>query len=52
MELFYVLAEERRLEKRLARLHPIHISAKRIDFAIVGDITIRMGALPTRKSIG
>ena len=52
MELLDVVAEERRLEQRLARVHPVHIAAKRIDFAVVRDVAIRMSPLPTGKRIG
>ena len=46
-----VVAEERRLQQRFARLHPVHIAAQRVDLAIVGDVAVRMGQRPAREGV-
>src|SRR6266496_937421 len=52
VQFLHVVAKKRRLQKGLAGLHPVHISAKRVDLSVMGDISVRMGTLPTRKSVG
>ena len=47
-----VIAEERRLELRLAGAHPVDVAAQRIDLAVVRDIAVRVGAVPARESVG
>ncbi len=50
-ELLHVVAEERRFQQRLARLHPVHIAAQRIDLAVVRDVAIRMRQRPAGKRV-
>ena len=44
--------QHRRRHHALARLHPVVVALDRIDFAIVGDITIRMRQRPFGEGIG
>ena len=50
--LFDVVAEKCGFEQGLAGVHPIDISAQRIDFAIMRQVTVGVGAIPTRKGVG
>ncbi len=52
MQFLHVVAEQRRLQQRLAGLHPVDVAAERVDLAVVRDVAIRMRALPTGKRIG
>ena len=45
-------SKQRRLHHRLPRVHPVHIAANRIDFAVVAEIAERMRQLPGGKSVG
>ncbi|MDF3022347.1 MAG: hypothetical protein K0Q92_3650 [Steroidobacteraceae bacterium] len=47
-----VLAEQRRVEQRLARAHPVDVAAKRIDLAVVSDAAVRVRAVPAREGVG
>src|SRR6266496_398808 len=51
VQFLHVVAKKRRLQKGLAGLHPVHISAKRVDLSVMGDISVRMSTLPTGKRI-
>src|SRR5258708_26590563 len=51
MQLLYVVAEERRLQQRLAGLHPVDVAAECVDLAVMGDVAVRMRPLPTGKRI-
>ena len=50
-DFFDIIPERLALEQRLASVHPINITAQRINFAVVRDVAIRMRPLPARKSI-
>ena len=52
IKLLYVVAEQGRLQQRLARVHPVDVAFERVDFAVVRDVAIRMRALPTGKGVG
>jgi hypothetical protein len=45
-------AVERALEHRLARVHPAHVAADGVDFAVVRDVAVGVGQLPTGKRVG
>ena len=47
-----VLAEQRGLDRRLPRRHPVDVAAQRVDLAIVGDHAIGMRQLPRREGVG
>ena len=51
-QLLDVVAEQRRRQHRLARVHPVDVAAQRVDFAVVADVAIGMRELPARKRIG
>ena len=50
-DLLQVVAENLAGEQRLTRLHPIDVAAQRVDFAVVGDVTVRMRAIPARERV-
>ena len=52
IELLQVVAKQRRLQNRLARVHPVDVALKRVDLAIVRDVAVGMRSLPTRKCVG
>ena len=47
-----VVAERRRLEQRLARVHPVDVAAQRVDLAVVRDVAVRVRAVPARERVG
>ena len=51
-QLLDVVAEQRRRQHRLPRVHPVHVSAQRVDFAVVADVAVRVRQLPARKRVG
>ena len=51
-DLLDVVAERRRLEQRLARAHPVDVSAQRVDLAVVRDAAVRVRAIPAREGVG
>ncbi len=51
-DLLQVVAEHRRLQEALARVHPVDVAAQRVDFAVVRDVAVRMRQRPRRKRIG
>ena len=51
-QLLDVVAEQRRGEQLLARVHPVDIAAQRVDFAVVAQEAVGMGAVPARESVG
>ena len=52
IELLQVVAKQRRLQNRLARVHPVDVALERVDLAVVRDVAIGMRSLPTRKCVG
>ena len=50
-KLLDVIAEQRRSEHGLARIHPVHVAAQRVYFAVVADVAIRVRKLPARKRV-
>ena len=46
-----IVAEGRAVEERLAGVHPIDVAAEGVDFAVVGDVAVRMRALPAGKRV-
>ena len=52
LSLLDVLAEERRGELRLAGVHPVDVAAQGVDLAVVGDVAVRVGAVPAREGVG
>jgi len=51
-QLFYVSAEERRRQDRLAGVHPVDVAFQRVDFAVMSDEAVRMGQWPGGEGIG
>ena len=49
---FAHVVEQRRREHRLARDHPVHVAAQRVDLAVVRDEAVGMGAVPGRERVG
>ena len=49
--LLQVLAEQIGRELRLARPHPVHVAAQRVDLAVVGDHPVRVRELPARERV-
>ena len=49
-ELLDVVAEERRGQHGLPRVHPVDIAAQRIDLAVVADVAIGVRQLPARET--
>ena len=47
-----VLAEQFRLEARLAGVHPVRVAAHRVDLAVVGDVAVRVRTIPARERVG
>ena len=47
-----VVAEQLGRELRFARPHPVHVSAQRVDLAVVGDHPVRVRELPARERVG
>ena len=47
-----VRPEQRRLQDRLAGLHPVDVPGDRVDLAVVGDHPVRVGELPARERVG
>ena len=47
-----VLAEQVGGHRGLARRHPVHVAAQRVDLTIVGDVAVGMGELPGREGVG
>jgi hypothetical protein len=52
IELVDLLAEGLGGADGLARVHPAHVAAHGVDFAVVGDVAVGMGQLPTGKGVG
>jgi hypothetical protein len=50
-DLLDVVAKERAREQGFPRLHPVDVSAQRVDFAVVRDVAVRVRPLPTRESV-
>ena len=51
-QLVDVLPEPVRRHRRLARRHPVHVAAQRVDLAVVRDHPVGMGERPGREGIG
>ena len=51
-DLLHVIAEHVGFEQRLARLHPVDVAAQGVDLAVVGDVAIRMRAVPAGEGVG
>ena len=49
---FYVVAEQVGLEHGLAGVHPVDIAAEGVDFAVMGEVAVGMGAIPAWKGVG
>ena len=47
-----VVAEERRPQQLLARVHPVDVAAQRVDFTVVGDVPVGMGERPGGEGVG
>ena len=46
-----IVAQDRRADRRMARGHPIHVAAQRVDLAVMGDHAERMGQFPAWEGI-
>ena len=46
------LAEERASQERLARLHPVDVTVEGVDFAVVGDVVVRVRTFPAGEGVG
>ena len=51
-QLVDVVAVERGAELLLAGVHPVDVSAQRVDLAVVGEVAVRMGQLPVSQRVG
>ncbi len=47
-----VVAEQLRAQQRLARAHPVLVAPQGVDFTVVHEVAIRMGAIPAREGVG
>ena len=47
-----VVAEQRRREQALARVHPVDVAAQGVDLAVVADEAVRVRARPVREGVG
>ncbi len=47
-----VVAELRRAQLRLARVHPLHVAAHRVDLAVVREVVERMREIPRAERVG
>ena len=45
-------AHQVRFHRATARIHPVHIAANRVDFAIMRDKAIGVRQLPAREGVG
>ena len=52
MQVLDVVAEERRREDALARSHPVDVAAQGVDFTVVRDHAVGMGAGPAGEGVG
>ena len=48
---FQILAQNRRVQVWFAGANPVHVALQRINFAIMDDVTIRMGTFPRRGGV-
>ena len=46
------VAEDFGLERTVAGAHPVTVAAQGVDLAVVGDVAVRVGAVPGRKRVG
>ena len=51
-ELLEVVAEQLRLQRGLARAHPVAVAHERVDLAVVGDEPVRVRERPARERVG
>ena len=51
-EIFDLVAVKRMADDGLARVHPAHVAADGVDFAVVGDVAVRVGELPAGEGVG
>ena len=51
-ELLEVVAEQLRLQRGLARAHPVLVAHERVDLAVVGDEPVRVRERPAREGVG
>jgi hypothetical protein len=49
---FDIVSEKIGTKYRLARIHPVDISAQSVDFSVVADVPERMRQLPVGKRVG
>ena len=47
-----VVAKQVGLKHRLTGIHPVDVAAQGVDFAIVGDVAVGVGTLPTGEGVG
>jgi hypothetical protein len=48
---FRTSSKSGRAEHRLARVHPVHVAAQRVDLAVVRDEAVRVRAIPGRERV-
>ena len=51
-QLLQVVAQERRAQLRLARVHPVGVAAHRVDLAVVGEQVERVREIPGAERVG
>jgi hypothetical protein len=51
-DLAQVVAEQRRGEEALARVHPVDVAAQGVDLAVVADVAVRVRARPVGEGVG
>ena len=52
IELLQIVAEQRRAQRALARVHPVAVAAQRVDLAVVREVAEGMGEIPGRERVG
>jgi len=50
-DLLDVVAEQLAGEQRLARVHPVHVPAQRVDLAVVGEVPVGVRTLPAGERV-
>ena len=50
-QLAQVVAEQRRAQERLARVHPLPVAADRVDLAVVGEVLERLREVPAAERV-
>ena len=52
VDLLQVVAEQLGAQRPLARVHPVHVAAQRVDLAVVAEVAVGMRQIPGREGVG